>query len=271
MYKGTLLYQQEVLGKVLEDVAGAIWNAARIERSRIASYDEAVRQGYKIIKTAVGVDPANSSGLTGIVAVALAELANAFNPVQGRPTRHLLVLEDASTPGLSAEAWAAEAVRLALKYDAPIVAENDSGGDAIRAVLKAADHLDRVTVMPARARGRGSKQVRAEPVALLWERDDYRGHIDGNLQYLEEQMTTWVPDDKATAGPTGSPDRVDALVWACTYLWTTSGAGDIEVHLPAHMRGAGAAGGKVTEDLLRPRPGTMAPWARAKRKKHARR
>lgn len=273
MYAGTLLYQQEVLGKVLEDVAGAIWNASKIERSRIASLDEAERQGYRIVKCAVGVDPANSSGLTGIVAVALAELQNAFT-ASGRPTRHLLVLEDCSTPGLSAEAWAAEAVRLAYKYDAVVVAENDSGGDAIRAVLKAADHLDRVTVMPARARGRGSKQVRAEPVALLWERDDYRGHLVGQHPLLEQQMTTWVPDDKATAGPTGSPDRVDAMVWACTYLWTGSGMEGIEVHLPSHLRSQlpGAAGGaQVKEDILRPRPGAMAPWARAKRHKAARR
>jgi phage terminase large subunit-like protein len=273
MYAGTLLYQQEVLGKVLEDVAGAIWNAARIERSRITVpsgstvFETLDALGYKIIRTAVGVDPANSSGLTGIVAVALCELPNAFNPILGRSTRHLMVLEDASTPGMSAEAWAAEAVRLALKYDAPIIAENDSGGDAIRAVLKAADHLDRVTVIPARARGRGSKQVRAEPIALLWERDDFRGHIVGVHGLLEEQMTTWVPDDKATAGPTGSPDRVDALVWACTFLWTTSGAGDIEVHLPAHMRNqtGDIDPREAREAILHPRPGTMAPWARSSR------
>ncbi len=279
MYAGTLLYQQEVLGRVLTDIAGVIWRISHIERSRIRNLDEAESQGYKIIKTAIGVDPANSSGITGIIAVALAELPNQFNPIQARPTRHLLVLEDSSMPGLSAEGWAAEAVRLALKYDAPIVAENDSGGDAIRAVLKSADHLDRVTIMPARARGRGSKQVRAEPVALLWERDDFRGHIVGSLPLLEQQMTTWVPDDKATAGPTGSPDRIDALVWACTYLWTTSGAGDIEVHLPSHLR---AAGGGATEDILRdgarnsaadeilkPKTHQMQPWARAKRKHKA--
>lgn len=283
MYAGTLLYQQEVLGKVLEDVAGAIWNATKIERSRITippghgPLDAIEALGYKILRTAVGVDPANSSGLTGIVAVALAELPNPFNPVTGKASRHLLVLEDCSTPGMSAEAWAAEAVRLGLKYDAPLVAENDSGGDAIRAVLKAADHLDRVSVFPARARGRGGKGVRAEPVALLWERDDFRGHMVGSgMEMLEEQMTTWVPDDKATAGPTGSPDRVDAMVWACTYLWTGAGLGDLEAHLPAHMRAALSANQpqdveRVKEAVLHPKPGQMAPWGRARRHARARR
>jgi phage terminase large subunit-like protein len=276
-YAGTLLYQQEVLGKVLEDVAGAIWNAAKIERSRIAipsgydATDALEALGFKIIRCAVGVDPANSSGLTGIVAVALCELPNQFNPVTGKPTRHLMVLEDCSTPGMSAEAWAAEAIRLAIKYDAPIVAENDSGGDAIRAVLKAADHLDRVSIFPARARGRGSKEVRAEPVALLWERDDFRGHMVGTqMIQLEEQMTTWVPDDKATAGPTGSPDRIDAMVWACTWLWVGTALGDVEVHLPAHLRAAmGSSASRdpeqVKEAILRPVPGQMQPWARTKR------
>lgn len=284
IYAGTLLYQQEVLGKVLEDVAGAIWNAAKIERSRIAvppgygPLDAIEELGFKIVRTAIGVDPANSSGLTGIVAVALAELPNPFNPITGRPTRHLLVLEDCSTPGMSAEAWASEAVRLAIKYDAPVVAENDSGGDAIRAVLKSADHLDRVSIFPARARGRGSKEVRAEPVALLWERDDFRGHMVGaQMTQLEEQMTTWVPDDKATAGPTGSPDRIDALVWACTWLWTGTAMGDVQAHLPSHMRSAlGMNGGgenveQVKAAILRPIPGQMQPWARTKRHSKPRR
>ena len=284
IYAGTLLYQQEVLGKVLEDVAGAIWNAAKIERSRIQvpngydALDALEALGFKIIRTAIGVDPANSSGLTGIVAVALAELPNPFNPITGKSTRHLLVLEDCSTPGMSAEAWAAEAVRLAIKYDAPVVAENDSGGDAIRAVLKSADHLDRVSIFPARARGRGSKEVRAEPVALLWERDDFRGHMVGTqMTQLEEQMTTWVPDDKATAGPTGSPDRIDAMVWACTWLWTGTAMGDVQAHLPAHMRSAlGMNGGgenveQVKAAILRPIPGQMQPWARTKRHSKPRR
>lgn len=277
-YAGTLLYQQEVLGKVLEDVAGALWNATKLERSRLTippgydALDVLEALGFKIIRCAVGVDPANSSGLTGIVAVALCEVENPFAPVTGKPSRHLVVLEDCSTPGMSAEAWAAEAVRLAIKYDAPLVAENDSGGDAIRAVLKAADHLDRVSIFPARARGRGSKEVRAEPVSLLWERDDYRGHMMGvAMTQLEEQMTTWVPDDKATAGPTGSPDRIDAMVWACTWLWTGTAMGDISAHLPAHLRAAlGAHGGgqdveQVKEAVLRPLPGQMQPWARTKR------
>lgn len=261
MYAGTRLYDQEVLGKVLQDVAGALWNIGMLERSRIKSLDDAIKQGYVIQKKAVGVDPGNTTGITGIVVVALA-----FKPSEiegGMAKRHLLVLEDLSMPAGSAEAWAAAAVGAALRHDCAIVAENDSGGDAIRAVLKGADHLDRVTIIPARARGRGSKDVRAEPVAILWERDDWRGHMVGtDLVQLEDQMTRWVPDDKATAGPSGSPDRVDALVWACTYLWVRNGAEDIDVHLPSHVSG-------TRQNPLATRPGQMAPWANAGRKKRA--
>lgn len=261
MYAGTRLYDQEVLGKVLRDIAGALWNVGMLERSRIRSIDAAFEAGYVITKKAVGVDPGNTTGITGIVVVALA-----LKPPEiegGKPSRHLLVLEDLSMPAGSAEAWAAEAVRAAIRHDAPIVAENDSGGDAIRAVLKGADHLDRVTIVPARARGRGSKDVRAEPIAILWERDDWRGHMVGtDLVQLEDQMTRWVPDDKKTAGPSGSPDRVDALVWACTYLWTRNGIEDIEVYLPNHADG-------LRQNPLLTRPGVVAPWSRAGRKKHA--
>jgi phage terminase large subunit-like protein len=261
MYAGTRLYDQEVLGKVLTDVAGALWNVAMIERSRIRSLDDALNKGYIIQKKVVGVDPGNTTGITGIVVVALALKPPEFEG--GQAKRHLLVLEDLSMPAASAEAWAAVAVKAAIQHDAVIVAENDSGGDAIRAVLKGADHLDRITVIPARARGRGSKDVRAEPISILWERDDFRGHIVGELPQLEDQMSRWVPDDKKTAGPSGSPDRVDALVWACTYLWTRNGAEDIEVHLPSHMSG-------TRQNPLQTRPGMTAPWNNRGRKKHAR-
>jgi phage terminase large subunit-like protein len=63
------------------------------------------------------------------------------------------------------------------------------------------------------------KRVRAEPVAALYEQG--RAHHVGAFPDLEDQMCNFTPD-----GYDGSPDRVDALVWAATDLMS---AGKTEV------------------------------------------
>jgi phage terminase large subunit-like protein len=186
------------------------------------------------------VDPANSTGTTGIV---LIHLTN---------DRHLWVVEDASLKGRTAEQWSRVAVDLAIPHGAPIIPENDSGGDAIRAVLKAADLLDEVTILPATARGRGGKGPRAEPLALLWERDDYRGHLVGHHPLLEEEMTTYVE-----GVTTESPDHMDAMVWAGTYLWGRAGFEDVTASFP---------GTSTANRANSRRPGTMIRWHRGSKR-----
>ena len=56
-----------------------------------------------------------------------------------------------------------------------------------------------------------SKRERANPVAALYEQG--RVFHVGPLQELEEEMIAFGAPDM-----TGSPDRVDALVWALTVL-----------------------------------------------------
>lgn len=249
MYRGTRLYAQEVLGQVLEDVEGALWAADNLDRSRVRDiadlYAHLEATGRTITRAAVGVDPANSTGTTGIVAVVMSD------------DRHLYVVEDGSLQGRTAEQWSRAAVDLAVKWNAVLVPENDSGGDAIRAVLKAADLLDEVSIFPARARGVGSKGVRAEPISLLWERDDFRAHLVGSHPQLEDQMLTFVPDLTGQE----SPDRLDAMVWACTYLWSRASFEQVTSSWPNSSYGKPGAG------QLR-RPGEVAPWRRPK--KHAR-
>jgi phage terminase large subunit-like protein len=247
MYKGTRLYRQEVLGELLDDVEGALWGGEDLERSRIqdiaAFYEMLAQTDRTVTRGAVGVDPANSTGTTGIVAVLMTN------------DRHLFVVEDASLKGRTAEQWARAAVDLATKWNAVLVPENDSGGDAIRAVLKAADLLDEVSIFPARARGVGSKGVRAEPIALLWERDDFRGHMVGNHPQLEDELCMFVPD----APGQDSPDRLDAMVWACTYLWARASFGDVTSSWPNSAYGQPGA---VTVR----RPGEVLPWRARSRK-----
>jgi len=57
------------------------------------------------------------------------------------------------------------------------------------------------------------KHVRAEPIALLYEQGKVR-HL-GAFPELEDQLCSMRPDGYAGAG---SPDRLDALVWALTEL-----------------------------------------------------
>jgi phage terminase large subunit-like protein len=61
------------------------------------------------------------------------------------------------------------------------------------------------------------KYARAEPVSALYERGLVKHVInptDGSsLNELETQLRTWEP-----LGSIGSPDRLDALVWAITEL-----------------------------------------------------
>lgn len=243
MYKGTRLYAQEVLGQVLEDVEGAYWVQEHLERSRIPDiadfYAMLADEDRHITRSAVGVDPANSTGTTGI---SLVHMTN---------DRHLYVVEDASLKGRTAEQWSRVAVDLAITHNAPIIPENDSGGDAIRAVLKAADLLDEITIIPATARGRGSKGARAEPIALLWERDDFRGHLVGHHPLLEEELTTYVE-----GVTTESPDRMDAMVWACTYLWGRAGFEDVTASFP---------GTSTAMRAVSRRPGAMIRWHRGKK------
>lgn len=89
-----------------------------------------------------------------------------------------------------------------------IVAEANQGGDMVRLTLQTIDPRVPVTLVRA-TRG---KAVRAEPVAALYEQK--RVHHVGYYAELEAQLTTFVPGAKQV----GSPDRMDALVWALTAL-----------------------------------------------------
>ncbi len=86
-------------------------------------------------------------------------------------------------------------------------------------VIRTVDNLVPVKTVFA-SRG---KLTRAEPVAALYEQG--RVHHVGVHQYLEDEMCTWIPGDPKIK----SPDRVDALVWACTEVLMDGGPGEVVV------------------------------------------
>ncbi|MBQ9127381.1 MAG: hypothetical protein IJY15_06430 [Thermoguttaceae bacterium] len=78
------------------------------------------------------------------------------------------------------------------------------------------DQRERRKRVRAVARARSARRRRAEPIAILYEQG--RGRHVGTFETLEEQMLSFVGDTSE-----GSPDRLDALVWALTELSTGGG------------------------------------------------
>ena len=121
-----------------------------------------------------------------------------------------VVLEDASVQGVSPLAWAKAAIAVRDRWEADrIVAEVNQGGELVAEVLRSVDPLVPVTKVHATK----GKAARAEPVAALYEQGRVT-HLRG-LGALEDQMCLMTTNGFEGKG---SPDRVDALVWALTEL-----------------------------------------------------
>ncbi|MGQ3101692.1 MAG: DNA-packaging protein [Sphingopyxis solisilvae] len=197
IYGGTRLGRQELDGELLEDVEGALWTRALIERCRVDA--DAVG---KLARVVIGVDPpASAQGdACGIVVAALLR--------DGR----LAVVEDATVkraaPGVWAQAVAAAAARWGAER---VVAESNMGGEMVAETLAQADSM-----LPVRAvHASVGKARRAEPVALAYE----RGRVvhAGAFAELEDQLCG-LQIGGGYAGPGRSPDRADACVWALAAL-----------------------------------------------------
>jgi phage terminase large subunit-like protein len=187
-YAGTLLGRQELEGQLLEDVVGALWQPTYIRHRSPPP---------PLVKTVVALDPAvtanRTSDETGMVVAGLDAdgLVYVLGDLSGRFT---------------SDAWAKKAHHLYHKYQAAaVVAECNNGGDLVGQMLKM--QLPPVNVQLVRASL--GKRTRAEPVAALYEQG--RVFHCAPMGILEEQLLSY-------DGTGASPDRLDALVWAVTYL-----------------------------------------------------
>lgn len=217
MYRGSRLYRQEVLGEVLEDVEGALWKAQDVERSRVAGPPSAVAAICD--RVVVGVDPPTGQGTCGIVVVGQSADGQIF------------VLDDRSVEDASPHEWAARVKSAADTYDAVVVAEINQGGQMVKEVLNAGGHVLPIHTVNATK----SKKTRAEPIALLWEVEEQIVHMVTQSTKLVDEMCDWVPGEGA------SPDRVDAMVWACWYLRSRHTAvvrGSVEAPAPVGLPSA---------------------------------
>ena len=206
-YGGTRLGRQELEGVLLDDVEGALWTTRMIEACRVEDLP-------RLDRVVVAVDPAVTAGRgsdeCGIVVAGVV--------MQGEPSDwRAYVLEDASVRGSPAE-WAKAAIAARERWGAErLVAEVNQGGDLVESVLRQIDPLVPFKGLRA-ARGKG---LRAEPVAALYEQGRVR-HAKARLGTLEDQMCQMTV--RGWEGR-GSPDRLDALVWAIHELMVEPAAG----------------------------------------------
>ena len=199
-YEGTRLGRQELDGELLEDVEGALWTSEALERQCVDIVPE-------LDRVVVAVDPPVTghagSDACGIV---VAGISMRGDVGQWRAWG----LEDASVSGASPAQWAGAAIAAMRRHGAErMVAEVNQGGDLVETVIRQVDPL----VPFRKVHATRGKVARAEPVAALYEQG--RVYHRRGLGALEAQMCAM-----STGGfqGSGSPDRVDALVWALTEL-----------------------------------------------------
>jgi phage terminase large subunit-like protein len=206
-YEGTRLGRQELRAEVLEDVPGALWTREMIDQAR------APRPLPDMARIIIGVDPSGTSG----AATDGEEKSNSVGIVAaGRGVDgHAYVLGD-WTCDLSPKGWGRRTVEaLSFFKGDRIVAEVNFGGAMVAAVIKAVDARVPVKMVTA-SRG---KVVRAEPISALYEQGRVH-HVGKDLEQLEDQMCAMTSEGFMGDG---SPDRVDAKVWALTELMLTGG------------------------------------------------
>lgn len=202
LYEGTMLGAQELEGRLIEEIPGALWNRRLLEARKVAKVPPLAR-------VVLGIDPAVSSGEeaseTGLSVAARGE--------DGRG--YVLYSEGVR---LSPDGWARRAVQLYTHFGADrVVAEVNNGGDMVEHTLRTVAPQLPITQVHA-SRG---KRTRAEPIAALFEQGRALLYTGGGTRHddLEDQCCSY------TGAPgEESPDLMDAMVWALTELMLTGGA-----------------------------------------------
>jgi phage terminase large subunit-like protein len=201
-YSGTRLGRQELYAEILEDMPGALWARDRIDALRVKP-----GQVPEFKRIVVGVDPSVSntekSDETGIICAALG--------VDG----HGYVLDDKSGK-FAPDDWIKRVAGLYhSRFADRVVAEVNNGGDLVESMIRTVDK----NISYRKVHATRGKAVRAEPVSALYEQG--KVHHVGSFSALEDQMCLFTTDLDRKAN--GSPDRVDALVWALTDLMVGKG------------------------------------------------
>lgn len=198
-YAGTSLAAQEIEGKLLTELEGALWSMRIIEAHRVHLTPE-------LRRVVVGVDPSGGRTETGIVAAGRVNQACVCD--SDAPYPHAVIIGDFTDVTGSPNSWGRAVVDAftAVKADR-VVAEQNYGGAMVESTIRTV--RPSIPYKPVNA-SRG-KVIRAEPVVALYEQG--RVHHLGRFAELEAELVTWEPDRSDW-----SPNRLDALVWAVTDL-----------------------------------------------------
>ena len=208
-YGGTRLGRAEIDGELIEDNPGALWNSAHFNREgfrlpvALTKIDRLLQTNLPdgLIKIVVALDPSVSD--PELKKNPHKEMDACGLIVAGTDGNNFYVLGD-YTDILKPSEWAAAAVKL---YDAfganKIIAEGNQGGELVRDVIRNVSNVP-IDIVHASL----GKRPRAEGLALLY--DQGRAFHCGDLRLLEDEMTTWEPENPGSR----SPNRLDALVWA---------------------------------------------------------
>ena len=192
-YAGTRLGRQELDGVLLADAEGALWTGAMLDRAHVDSVPE-------LDRVVVALDP--SVGGSDACGIVVAGAMTRGEPKDWRADG----LADCTVEGASPAGWAKAALRAMQAYGGDrLVAEVNQGGKLVDEVLRQVDPMVSLKTVHASH----GKVARAEPVAALYEQGRVK-HAAG-LTQLEEQMAQMTAQGFQGRG---SPDRVDALVWA---------------------------------------------------------
>lgn len=195
-YAGTRLGRQELDGVLMADAEGALWTSEILDRAQCKSVPE-------LDRIVVALDPAVTRGANADECGIVVAGVRMTGPPQDWTA---YVLADCTVQGKGPSGWANAAIAAMDRFDAErLVAEVNQGGMLVEEVIRQIDPMVPYKAVHA-ARG---KSARAEPVAALYEQGRVR-HVQG-LAQLEEQMCQMTVQGYEGDG---SPDRLDALVWA---------------------------------------------------------
>jgi phage terminase large subunit-like protein len=196
-WAGTIWARQELEGEIIEDPRGALWSRVDVLAARNRD------RSFEMDRIVVAIDPPVSVGPKADTCGIIVAGAGGEGP-----DRRAVILADMSVQGATPAEWSRVAAGAYEQFAANlIVAEANQGGEMVRATLALAAPQAAIRLVHA-SKG---KKARAEPIALLYA----QGRVAHNAYFrdLEDQMCRF-----GALGFRGSPDRVDALVWALTDL-----------------------------------------------------
>lgn len=221
-YKGTRLGRQELEGEYMEDVDGTLWPEKVLDACRIKTLPPMDR-----IVIAVDPNAKNKEGNdeAGVVAAGMDKDGQYY------------VLRDVSGHH-SPDGWANAAIELYREFDADcIVAEVNNGGDMVEKIIR--DKVGSAVRIKTIHAAKG-KHTRAEPISALYEQGKVF-HGPGDFDRLEDQMRNMTANGYVG---NGSPDRLDATVYALTELSSGKKGSTMQAYAKRYYDMVNANGGR---------------------------